>query len=86
MLWQKSMLSVKGKFKNGVAQPSEPIEGHDGQAVIITFLGENSDSLPIEDSEWNTLAQLLQDCAVETGIKDLAQEHDHYLYGKPKQE
>lgn len=80
------MLSVKGKFKNGVAQPSEPIEGHDGQAVIITFLGENSDSLPIEDSEWNALAQLLQDCAVETGIKDLAQEHDHYLYGKPKQE
>lgn len=80
------MLSVKGKFKNGVAQPSEPIEGHDGQAVIITFLGENSDSLPIEDSDWNALAQLLQDCAVETGIKDLAQEHDHYLYGKPKQE
>ena len=80
------MLSVKGKFKNGVAQPSDPIEGHDGQAVIITFLGENSDSLPIEDSEWNALAQLLQDCAVETGIKDLAQEHDHYLYGKPKQE
>ena len=39
MLWQKPMLSVKGKFKNGVAQPSEPIEGHDGQAVIITFLG-----------------------------------------------
>ena len=80
------MLSIKGRFQNGVAQPTEPIEGYDGQAVIITFLGENSDSLPIEELEWNALGQLLKDYAVETGIKDLAQEHDYYLYGKPKQE
>lgn len=81
------MLSVKGKFQNGVAQPTEPIEGHDGQTVLITFLEkDNSNSLPVEDSEWNALAQLLKDCVVETGIKDLAQEHDYYLYGKPKQE
>lgn len=76
------MLSVKGKFQNGVAQPTEPIKDRDGQTVIITFLEkENSELLPVEDSEWNTLAQLLKDCAVETGITDLAQEHDYYLYG-----
>lgn len=26
----------------------------------------------------------LRDIAVETGIKDLAEHHDHYLYGVPK--
>ncbi len=26
----------------------------------------------------------LKDIAVETGIKDLAEHHDHYLYGVPK--
>lgn len=81
------MLSIKGKFQNGVAQPTQPVEGYDGQEVIITFLEEDN-NIPVskDDSEWNTLAQLLKDCAVETGIKDLAQQHDHYLYGKPKQE
>lgn len=28
----------------------------------------------------------LEDIAVETGIPDLAQHHDHYLYGVPKGE
>lgn len=34
------MLAVKGIFKNGVARPEQPIEGYDGQTVVITFLGE----------------------------------------------
>jgi len=28
----------------------------------------------------------LEDIAIETGIPDLAQHHDHYLYGVPKGE
>jgi hypothetical protein len=32
------MRSVKAKFHNGVATPAEPIEGHEGESVIITFL------------------------------------------------
>jgi hypothetical protein len=34
--------------------------------------------------EMDELNRLLEACAVETGIPDLAQEHDHYLYGTPK--
>lgn len=29
-------------------------------------------------------AELLDDCVVDIDIPDLAHEHDHYLYGKPK--
>lgn len=81
------MLSVKGTFQNGAARPVEPIVGHDGQWVIITFLSEDVSPIPkVEDEGWDMLAQLLAECAVETGIVDLAHQHDPYLYGKPKHE
>jgi hypothetical protein len=81
------MLSVKGKFQNGAAQPTEPLEGHEGETVIITFLDEEHPTLPpVDHSGWQALSQLVENCAVETGVSDLAQQHDHYLYGKPKQE
>lgn len=76
------MLSVKGTFQDGVAQPAEPIEGRNGQKVIITFLDDNTTGLPVDGSPWEALSQLIEICAVETGISDLAQQHDHYLYGK----
>ncbi len=81
------MLSVKGTFQNGVARPSEPVEEHEGRPVIITFLEEVASSLsPAAGNEeaWNTLSQLVEDCGMETGIADLAHQHDHYLSGKPK--
>ena len=80
------MLSVKGTFQNGVARPGEPVEEREGQPVIITFLDEESASLPpaTDDEVWSALAQLVEDCAVATGLPDLAHQHDHYLYGKPK--
>ncbi len=31
-----------------------------------------------------SLEQLVEECEVDTGIEDLATQHDHYLYGKPK--
>lgn len=39
---ESNMLSVKGTFEDGVAQPSEPVEGREGQSVVITFLEENN--------------------------------------------
>ncbi|MEH1888389.1 MAG: hypothetical protein V7K92_02640 [Nostoc sp.] len=47
------MLSVKGTFQNGVVYPNEPIEGHEGQSVIIVFVEENHtpQSVTPEDSD-----------------------------------
>ena len=82
------MLYVKGVFQNGVARPTEPVEGRDGQPVIITFLEEYiAGSTPSEeDAAWDALVQLVEDCAVETRVADLAHQHDHYLYDKPKRQ
>ena len=80
------MSSVKGTFLNGVARPLEPVgEEHEGQEVVITFVDEartREDSA--DGAGWDALAALLDDCAVDVEAADLAHEHDHYLYGKPK--
>jgi len=77
------MLSVKGIFKNGTALPIDKIEGYEDQPVIITFLKDAD--LDIED-DWDKLYQLIENCAVKTGIGDLAHQHDHYLYGITKKD
>ncbi|MBC8265278.1 MAG: hypothetical protein H8E47_14290 [Anaerolineales bacterium] len=80
------MLSVRGVFQNGVVRLVQPIEASDGQSVIITFLDEGvtSPELSVGEPAWDALAQLVEECAVETGITDLAHQHDYYLHNKPK--
>jgi hypothetical protein len=79
------MLSVKGTFEKGIARPEQPVSGRDGQMVIITFIEDKP--LPestMSEASWDALFQLIDEYAVETGISDFAQEHDHYLHGTPK--
>lgn len=80
------METVKGIFQNGVACPTEPVEGHEGQQVTIIFLEESQteEPPPMTEEDWEALVKLLRDCAMDTGIPDLAHQHDHYLYGTPK--
>ena len=35
-------------------------------------------------SDWDKLSQILDECQMETGITDLAEQHDHYIHGTPK--
>jgi hypothetical protein len=79
------MLSVEGTFQNGVVQLSQPVTGRDGQKVLILFFQDENDP-PIADSAWDDFAQLLKECQVNTGVSDLAHQHDHYLHGIPKRE
>jgi hypothetical protein len=86
---QAVLTAVRGRFHNGVAQPDEKANGEEGQEVIITFLEEKANSqTENQDSEtaWRSLEDLIDQCAVHTGIPDLAHQHDHYLYGTPKKE
>jgi hypothetical protein len=79
------MFSIKGIIQDGVAQPNEPVKGREGQAVIITFLEENSISCePMSDEDWERLDQILEEYQMDTRIGDLAYQHDHYIYGTPK--
>ena len=80
------MVSVKGTFNNGVVHPVEAIEAREGQQVIITLVEQENSSEDLEGSDWEELNQILAACQVDTGIEDLAHQHDHYIHGTPKRE
>lgn len=81
------MLSIRGRFEKGIIRPDQFVQGREGQTVIITFV-EEVESRGVEQNtdDWTVLMRLVQQNAVETGIADLAHQHDHYLYHKPKHE
>lgn len=80
------MLTIKGRYENGAVQLLEPVEGHEGQEVTSVFDREADMSPTVLETGWNALTKLINDCQVDTGIPDLAHQHDHYLYGTPKRE
>ena len=41
---------------------------------------------PKEVDFWNEFDDLLEECQISTGIKDLSEQHDHYIHGTPKRE
>ncbi len=81
------MLAVKGVFEQGRARPIQTIQGHEGQSVIITFLEEPA-AMPTASQDetedaWRALSRLVESCAVDTDIADLAHRHDFYLHHSP---
>lgn len=43
--------------------------------------------IPFEkDEPWNALFEAIKDNQIESETTDLAEQHDHYLYGTPKRD
>ena len=82
------MHSVTGTFKNGVVELNESVSWTEGQEVTITVAQNDrpDNAQPMTDEDWDKLDRALEECKMETGITDLAHQHDHYLYGTPKKE
>jgi predicted DNA-binding antitoxin AbrB/MazE fold protein len=79
--------NLKAIYKNGVLRLKEPLPLPGGAQVDITVTSQedNGDRRQVmEDQAWDALTQLLAECAIDTGVPDLAQQHDHNLYGIPK--
>lgn len=74
----KTGTTVRAVYKGGVFTPAQrpKLKLKEGQSVDL-FIKELSD---VENDPAFDIAGL----AGETGIPDLAAEHDHYLYGAPK--
>ena len=80
--------NLKATYENGVLRLKEPLSLPEGTEVEVTVTShDESDGEPsqvMDDRSWDTLTQLLADCEIDTGVPDLASQHDHYLYGIPK--
>ena len=68
--------TIKAVYQNSVFRPVEPVVLREGQIVQLTIADDDS---VVNDPAFNISA-----LSVETGVTDLASEHDHYLYGTPK--
>lgn len=53
---------------------------------LNTMQNDQQTEIAVDDSDWQAFGKALKRHTVRTGILDLAHQHDHYLYGKPKQE
>jgi len=79
--------NLKAIYEQGVLRLKEPLSLPDGAKVDITVTLREAgaeQSQPMEERSWDALSQLLAECAIDTGIPDLARQHDQYLYSNSK--
>lgn len=80
------MISVKGKIENGKILALEPVdEKFEGLEVQILIVRERPGVDPNSEGLGKLLAYVKEN-AVDTGVNDMAHEHDHYLYSTSKRD
>ncbi len=81
-------MSLKTKFKDEVFKERQDLPDEEMPKIleIIHYLkiGIKESKKKIEVKKGEDPLLNIEDIAVETGISDLAEQHDHYLYGVPK--
>ena len=80
------MIRFKAHFDGEKLCPDEPVSLPQGVTLNVRVTGDSvlDEATSDQGDAWNDLSDLIQQSQVETGIADLAAEHDHYLHGKPK--
>jgi predicted DNA-binding antitoxin AbrB/MazE fold protein len=77
--------NLKAIYEQGVLRLKQPLSLPDGTQVDVTVIAHEEDigdpSQVMDGRSWDTLTQLLTDCEIDTGVPDVASQHDHYLYG-----
>ena len=77
------MQTIHAIFENGIFRPTEPVELPDRCEVNITV---HSQQTVTERTTLVRLAEIGRQFPVNPELPDdLAEQHDHYLYGLPKQ-
>lgn len=53
---------------------------------VWSGFGKRQLEVPNVETDWDTLTKLIDENQMDTGISDLAHQHDHYIHGTPKRE
>jgi hypothetical protein len=78
------MIAVRAHFDGKVIVPDEPVNLPKGEALIVHV--ELAPPAP-GSGEGSALAWLAENAVDDPSLPtDLSHQHDHYLYGSPKQE
>ncbi len=80
------MPTIRVRFEKGVFVPEQPVDIPDGQTGTVIVHQNTARSSPdAMEPAWRELLELIDQSSMETGIADMAEQHDHYLYGTEKQ-
>lgn len=79
--------TVEAIYEQGVLRLKQPIALEDGAEVEVIVISHKAGAeTQAASGDIANISALLEQCAVDTGITDLADQHDHYLYGTPKRD
>lgn len=75
-------MTFRGKLKDGVVVPDEPINLPDGTEMSIqpVSTGVASDIHPTLAEQFGAIIGIVPDLPA-----DMAEQHDHYIHGTPRQ-
>lgn len=75
--------NLKAIYEQGVLRLKESLPLPDGAEVDVTVTSHDQDNgeraKAMDNASWDTLTQLLVECEIDTGVPDLAHQHDHYF-------
>ena len=72
---------VKAFYENGVFKPREPVH-LDEHTEVEVLIAERVDADVDDPTGWKAAEALIG--FIDDAPADLAENHDHYLYGQPK--
>jgi predicted DNA-binding antitoxin AbrB/MazE fold protein len=77
-------VAVEAIYENGVLRPEKPLgfKEHAKVRVIIEDEGEDQATADDDPTGWKTARELIG--CIKDAPEDLAENHDHYLYGAPR--
>lgn len=79
------MISVKGKIENGKILALEPVD-EEFEGLEVQILIDRDSREPEPNGGLEHLLEFVEKSSIDTGVTDMAHQHDHYLYGTPKRD
>jgi len=76
------MVAIHAHYDGKVIVPDEPLDLPPNQALVVRIESVAGGDAPGDESALTWLAE--NACESPSLPSDLAQQHDHYLYGVPK--
>ena len=78
-------MTYRGHMHGGVVVLDEPAELADGDEVAVRIVGKARDHRPATGQPPTLYEQMKEVIGIAEGLpSDLAENHDHYLHGRPK--
>ncbi len=75
---ERQTCTFRWRFQSPLPRSSVPCRTRDPQQFVIGLLTQSLEG-GLDEDQWWQLLEEIDSVAVDTGVSDLAERHDHYL-------